>query len=420
MPMSWYELGLASGITRRELQLSLRGPAFWGLSAAGALYALWRATATGATLALACYQVVQIAVIGLGVVAVLLGGAAAGRDAREQAAELVLAKPLGSRPLVVLSRVAGVWLVLLTIVLVMLAAILLGQLISSGAPWQPAIYGNAFARCLVPIGLAVGLGFTLTTAFASPLAAALAAVYWVAIPLARQHLPAVFDVTVAQHWPMSALFAAGLIGFSSYQHGKAIAGAPRRGLVFLISALFSGGLLAVVSINSSGADALTEPDRVLIAMSHQTAERGARAPGFWLPDVHRQLIGLSDLEGRPVLLAFWGPADPASVSLLATMKTLAARHRDQLVCVAVCVDRDSAALAPFAHEVGPEVMMLWDRGTHFAPGQLWLDSPVATAYAVEQVPVAFLIDRNRVIAQHLMGMEPDLFAAAVTRFMEGE
>mgnify|MGYP000468806649 CR=1 FL=1 len=83
MPSSWSELRFAFGITRREYQLGVRGPAFWGLAVVGALYALWRGSAAGASLALACYQVVQLVVLGLGVVAVLLGGAAAGRDLRE-------------------------------------------------------------------------------------------------------------------------------------------------------------------------------------------------------------------------------------------------------------------------------------------------------------------------------------------------
>ena len=418
MPMSWSELRLAAGIARREFQLSVRGPAFWGLSAFGGCYALWRATATGATPALACYQVVQLVVLGLGVVAVLLGGAAAGRDQRDHALELVLAKPAGSRPLLVLARFVGVWLSLLAIVVVMLMVVCLGQLVAGGTPWRLEAYGNALARCLVPLGLATAVGFTLTTIFASPLAAALAAVYWIAVPLSREHVPAVFDVTVAQHWPLAALFAAGLLAFSCYQHGKPIAGRSRRGLARLTAVLFAGGVLAIMAIISRGTDALLDPDPVLAVISHQTAEQEARAPGFWLPEAHGRLVGLNDFAGRPAVLAFWGPTDPASAQILRALKDLAARYSSRLSCLAVCVDRDSATLAPFAREAGPAVTMLWDRGTHFAPGQPWLNSPAATAYSVDQTPSVFLIGADRRLTQTLTAADPDLLAAAISRLVE--
>lgn len=418
MPSSWSELRFAFGITRREYQLGVRNPAFWGLAVVGALSALWRGSAAGASLALACYQVVQLVVLGLGVVAVLLGGAAAGRDLRDRAVELVLAKPAGSRPLLVVSRFLGVWLSLVTVVVVMLLAVALGQLLSGGTPWRLSVYGNALARCLAPLGLAAAVGYTLTTIFASPLAAALAGVYWVAVPLAREHVPTVFDVTVAQHWSMAALFAAGLLGYSACQHGKSIAGAPRYGVALLTAALLAGGALAVAADGARGLDALTNPNPILTAISHQSPVSGSRAPGFWLPERGGKLVGLSDYQGRPVLLAFWGPSSPESAQILGVLKTLAARYRDRLHCVAVCVDRDSATLAPFAREAGPEVAMLWDRGTHFAPGQLWANSPAATAYAVEQAPTLFLIGPDRRLVQTVTAADAELLAAVISRFVE--
>ncbi len=330
----------------------------------------------------------------------------------------MLAKPEGSRPLLVLARFLGVWLSLLAIVVVMLLVVCLGQLIPGGTPWRLEAYGNALARCLVPLGLATAVGFTLTTIFASPLAAALAAVYWIAVPLAREHVPAVFDVTVAQHWPLAALFAAGLLGYSCYQHGKAIAGGPRRALALLTAVLFASGVLAIMAISSRGTDALLDPDPVLAVISHQTAEQEARAPGFWLPDARGCLVGLSDFAGRPTVLAFWGPTDPASAQILGALKHLGSRYPGRVSCVAVCVDRDSATLAPFAREAGPGVTMLWDRGTHFAPGQPWLNSPAATAYSVEQAPSVFLIGPDRKLTQTLTAADPDLLAAAISSFVE--
>src|SRR5574340_737007 len=80
----------------REYQLSSREPAIRALAIIGALIALLRASGEGVTGALAAYQVWKLAVSVLAVLAVLIGGAAAARDRRDAATEIVLAKSLGS------------------------------------------------------------------------------------------------------------------------------------------------------------------------------------------------------------------------------------------------------------------------------------------------------------------------------------
>jgi hypothetical protein len=379
--MRWRDLRVAAAAARREFQICTRGAAFWSLAAAGALYALWRGTTPQATAALACYQVVQLATMGLGVVAVLFGGTAAGRDARDRSAELVLSKPMGTSAGLLLARFAGTWGSLLAMVVVMLAGAFVGQLIIRGTPWNAAAYGNALVRTMPPLGLAVALGYALATLF-TPLASAVAALYWIAVPLARMNVPALLDFTPMQRWPISLLLAAGLLALAIARQGIDIAGsAPSRRTARWAAAGFFAATAAVVLFTvKQGDDALLGPSRVLSAISGQTATTGSRAPGFWLPNAGKRLVGFSDFDGQSVVLAFWAPAVPASAHLLPVLEEVAHQYQSEGVrCVAVCVDKDSATLAPFAREVSPEVTMLWDRGRHFNAAQVLLDSALANA-----------------------------------------
>ena len=63
--------------------------------------------------------------------------------------------------------------------------------------------------------------------------------------------------------------------------------------------------------------------------------------------------------------------------------------------IAICVDRDPAAMRPFLHYAGPDVVMLWDRGRHFGEGGYADDSPTAVAYEVSVLPTTFILDRQR-------------------------
>jgi peroxiredoxin len=419
--MRWRDVRVSAAAARREFQISTRGAAFWSLAGAGTLYALWRGTTPQATAALACYQVVQLATMGLGVVAVLFGGMAAGRDARDQSTELVLSKPMGTSAGLLLARFAGTWCSLLAMVAIMLVGVFAGQLIIRGTPWNVAAYGNALARAMPPLGLAVALGYALATLF-TPLASAIAALYWISVPLARMNVPALLDFTPAQRWPISVLLAAALLALSIARQGIAIAGSTpsRRTARWAAAGLFAVTAAAVLLTMRQGDDALLGPSRVLSAISGQTATTGSRAPGFWLPDAGKRIVGLSDFSGESVVLAFWAPAVPASAHLLPALDEVAHRYGAEGVrCVAVCVDKDSATLAPFAREVSPAVTMLWDQGRHFNAAQVLLDSALANAYGVEQADVVFVVDGDRVLrTAPIIGTED--VEMAVRRYLRGQ
>ncbi len=422
--MSCSDLRAWAAVARREWQVSRRSPAFWTVAALGAVLAMWRSSAPGTSAALAAYQTEQVIVLGVGVIAILLSGSAAARDHRRLCQELVFAKSQGTTASLIMARFVAAALCMLTVAAIVLTASALTQRALGGTPLRLAPYLAALARSAVPIALAATLGFALASLFTTPLAGGVAAIYWVAVPLARSHIPIAFDFTLSQHWPLSVLLILAFIMLTAGLHAYPVRSDRRRArhLVCASVVLFAAAALAAFGIASAGDDGLLGPDPVLAAMASQTSERHRRAPGFWLPDPNGRIVGLSDFFGRPVLLVFWGPGAPRSARALAVVREVAARHRDaSLAAIAVCLDRDAETLGAFVPEAGDDVVLLWDRGRHFGDGLEWSDSPAAVSYEVTEVPTAVLLDQGHNIVQVFAGEDGlDLVQPALSRLVGKE
>jgi len=377
--------------------MAVRGAAFWGVAGACALLAIGRASGAGTTAELAAYRVCEALMLALGLLAVFLAGAAAGRDRRTSAEEVVLSKPAGSAPALVVLRFAALWVSLIAVAVVALLAASLGQMVLARTPWHAYPYLHALARMVLPVGVAAGLGFCLSTVFHTPLASAVAAIYWIVIPLTRTYMPMAFDLRLSQHWPVAALLVAFLVTLTAALYARAVRDPGKRSgrLSWMTAILLIALCLFAYRTATDGADVLTTPDQILAAMQSQSVHADDRAPGFWLRDERGRLAGMSDFAGHPVILTFWGPAAPDSAQALSDLRKIAGEHGPSGVrCVAVCVDADVAAMGPFAREAG-EVVMLWDRGRHFGEGVYHRDSPLAVAYDVTGLPAVYVLDRQR-------------------------
>ncbi len=393
-----------TALLRREYQLSRRSASFWAVAALGSVLGIWRGSSPGTLAAAAAHQTSQIVLLGVGVMAILLAGSAAARDRRRATEEFVLVKPMGTAPVLVAIRFAASILSLLTVAAIMLVATAAAQTTLAGTPVRAGPYVAALHRCLFPLAVATALGYSLTSLFGTQLAAGVAAVYWVAVPLARPHTPVVLDLTLSQHWPQCALLCCALVALTASLHARALRSGRHTGQwVGGVSLLLLGATaLAVLGALRSGDDALVDPDPVLAAIASQAIADDDPAPGFWLRDTRGNLVGLSDFDGRPVLLAFWGPASLEATRLLPSLDAVAGRYADAGLCVlAVGLDRDPAAIAPFAGEVRGDVIVLWDCGRHFGDGLEWSDSPLTVAYDVRAVPTVFVLDRQRRIVATL-------------------
>ena len=390
-------------ILARECRLAFRGARFWAVAAAGALLAAWRAAIPDASSAIAAYRASEAILLGLGVLAIFLAASAAGLDRRQGVTQLVLAKPRGSRPSLVIVRFAAVWLSLAALAAIMLAAASLAQVTIGESAWRLSPYVHALAHTILPVGLAAALGFSLSTIFATPLASAVAAMYWIVIPLTRPHTAMAFDLTLSQHWHVAALLTAFLMVLTAALYARPVRdrGPATACLACIGAILLIAAGAAAYGVATAGDDALLGPDPVLAAIASQSFRDGPRAPGFWLPDAHGRLVALSDHAGRPVVLTFWGPGVSDSARSLSALGDVAAEL--DITCIAICVDRDPAAMRPFRHDAGGKVVMLWDRGRHFGDGGYSDDSPTAVAYEVRSLPATFILDRQRRLADTIVG-----------------
>lgn len=388
-------------ILSREVRLAFRGATFWSVAAAGAVLAAWRAAIPEASSAVAAYRTSEVMLLGLGVLAIFLAASAAGLDRRQGAAPLVLAKPQGSHPSLILARFAALWLSLVAIEIIMLGAASLSQVAVGRTGWHVSPYVHALIHTVLPVGLAAALGFTLSTIFATPLASAVAAIYWIVIPLTRPHTATAFDLTLSQHWHVAALVMGFLLVLTGALYARPVrdrggvtTGMAWVGAFFLVAAAAAG-----YGVATAGADVLAGADPVLASMAGQTYRNGPRAPGFWLTDDRGRLVALSDYAGRPIVISFWGPAVPESARVLPALRELASEF--DMTCIAISVDRDGAAMRPFRTDAGPNVVMLWDRGRHFGEGGYSDDSPMAVAYEVKTLPATFLLDSERHLEETL-------------------
>jgi peroxiredoxin len=419
----WSDVRAIISLTRREYQLACRAASFWSVAGVGSAVAIWRSSYPGTSAGVAAYQQWQMTVLGVGVIAILFAASAAARDGRRAADELVLAKPYGSLPPLVMARFLGSMLSLLTLAAIMLGAAAAAQGALAGTAFRLWPYVAGLLWSVFPLAVAAALGFSLTTAFRTQLASGSAAVYWVAVSLARPHTPMALDMTLSRHWPQCALLAGALVALAAWLHGRRLRHdmRPGRMMATAFCVLLAGTVLAVIGSYRSGEDALVNADPVLGAIASQTVDGNGLAPGFWLRDSGGELVGLSDFEDSVVVLAFWGPASPESAEILPLLNTLADRHAgSSLAVLAICEDRDAATIGPFRGELSESVILLHDRGRHFGDGLDWSDAPVVVAYGITGVPTTIVLDRERRIAHTLGGMHTQAkLDRAVSRLLEG-
>jgi peroxiredoxin len=119
-------------------------------------------------------------------------------------------------------------------------------------------------------------------------------------------------------------------------------------------------------------------------------ETGSVAPEIALPDPHGEIISLSSLKGRKVLLVFW--ASWSSQSLSEIRKLYAVYPKiggNSLEYYLVSLDRTRDSWLSAVNDKNA-------RGIHVSDLQYW-DSPVVATYHIEQLPVVYLIDEKGTI-----------------------
>lgn len=132
------------------------------------------------------------------------------------------------------------------------------------------------------------------------------------------------------------------------------------------------------------------------------AEVGKLAPEIDLKSPQGNVIKLSSLRGKVVLLDFWaswcGPCRKEMPNVVATYN----KYKNKGFTVySVSLDKDSSAWINAIHALG----MTWE---NHVSDLKWWQSEAALKYGVQAIPAAFLLDKNGIIvATNLRGEELD-------------
>lgn len=125
----------------------------------------------------------------------------------------------------------------------------------------------------------------------------------------------------------------------------------------------------------------------------EAPKAGYRAPRFKALDLQGKPVGLSDLQGRVVLLNFWASwCAPCVEEMPALRRLQAALPATAFTVVALAQDIESGDVAKF----------LKDHPVNF-PVALDEDNEIARLYKVRGLPVTFLVDKQGRIVEKILG-----------------
>lgn len=145
------------------------------------------------------------------------------------------------------------------------------------------------------------------------------------------------------------------------------------------------GLMWIFASRMSGPAPLALPE---------APQKGFLAPDFTLESREVQLVRLSDLRGKPVILNFWASWCPPCRAEMPALQSLYETYQEDFVLLGINVtSQDTPARAEaFPREYGLTFPILFDR-----------DGMVARRYAVTSLPTTFFIDAHGVIREVVVG-----------------
>ena len=122
--------------------------------------------------------------------------------------------------------------------------------------------------------------------------------------------------------------------------------------------------------------------------------KGAKAPDFTLPGLDGKMVSLADQKGKVVFLNIWATWCPPCVDEMPSMEKLHQQLKDEdFEILAVSIDKQGAeAVLPFMKKHNLSFTALID-----AEGSLKYE------YQTTGVPETFIIDRNGIIVEKVIG-----------------
>lgn len=383
-------------ITRMELRMGWRTTAFRVTAVGALLFGYVNGEAPGAGVGLSAYGTGEAAWKYLGLVAIVWMSMAAVRETALRTEVLVSSKPQASERLS-LTKFLGAYAQILAILAAMFVGAVLGRLLTGGSLMGIEAYGLQFVRAAGILFVASGASYTLALLFDSPVVGALIGLYWFLTLAGKAFLAKFYFPSYTQNLPAYITLAAGSLCLAFWLHRRRRRGSmpPAAWVRFGTPVLLALGVWMLWLTVRDGHDPQAISQPVMIQIADQDVDNGMRASGFLLPDQHGKLTGLSDFDGKILVIALWSPHDPDSVLMLDRLNEIEAAFGAQGVQpIAICLGEDTGAAATFAFGEHARYPVVEDWGTYNAPVKSEI-SPLANAYRATLLPKVVVTDRRR-------------------------
>lgn len=170
-------------------------------------------------------------------------------------------------------------------------------------------------------------------------------------------------------------------------------------IVLIVLMVFGAAVFALLQIKGDAIN-LSRPPRI---------GKGVSAPAFSLPDLDGNMVRLADYKGKVVLLNIWATWCPPCVEEMPSMERLhQAMKNEDFEILAVSIDASGTeAVRSFMEQHRLTFTTLTDpRGA------------TKNLYQTTGVPESFIIDKNGVIAQKVIGPRDWATPAAIRGFRD--
>ena len=158
--------------------------------------------------------------------------------------------------------------------------------------------------------------------------------------------------------------------------------------------LLSGFVAAECALGLSWATAEPPAFRKTTIAERGVVKVGDEAPNFHLRDLAGNVVSLSQLRGKIVLLNFWATwCGPCRVEMPAMEQLYHTFPRGEFEILAVSTDPQGVAVTrPFQREMGFTFPILHDS-----------EYRVGLTYGARTLPMTFMVDRQGVVRQKIFG-----------------
>lgn len=157
--------------------------------------------------------------------------------------------------------------------------------------------------------------------------------------------------------------------------------------------LVIAGVMAMLMVTLVGIGGAAAPDMLPVA-ERNVVKLGEPAPNFRLRDLNGQMVSLSDLRGKVVLLNFWATwCGPCRVEMPAMEELYRTFSRNDFEILAVSTDAQGASVTrPFQQENHLTFPILHDA-----------DYRVGLTYGARSLPMTFMVDRQGIVRHQIFG-----------------